>query len=101
MPGVRVEFASEAAAEVEAAKVWYSERSAFAALAFADDLSAAVERIREAPDRWPKGISGTHRHLLSRFPFMISYRKKGRSIQIVAVAHAKRKPEYWKHRLKS
>src|SRR5437762_13433704 len=54
MAAVRVELALEAAEEIQAAKDWYAERSAAAALSFADEVSAAIERIRESPDRWPE-----------------------------------------------
>jgi hypothetical protein len=37
MPAARVEFALVAAAEVEAAKIWYAERNPRASMAFVDD----------------------------------------------------------------
>jgi len=80
MAAVRVEFALEAAEEIQAAKDWYAERSAAAALMFADEVSRAIERIRESPDRWPEAVAETRRHGLHRFPFVIFYRKKGSSI---------------------
>lgn len=67
-------FAPAAAEEIEAAKAWYAERSVLAALVFVDEVAAAIDRIREAPDRWPKGVAGTRRHPLHRFPFVIIYR---------------------------
>ena len=97
---IRVDFISEAAEEVQAARDWYAEQSPSAALGFVDEIAAAIERIRDAPDRWPPSVSGTRRLLVHRFPFVIFYRRTGRSIDIVAVAHAKRRPGYWRDRLK-
>jgi toxin ParE1/3/4 len=75
MAVVRVEFDLQAAEEVQAAKEWYGAQSAAAALSFAEEISAALSRIQEAPDRWPQAIAGTRRHALHKFPFVILYRK--------------------------
>jgi hypothetical protein len=37
--------------------------------------------------------------MLDRYPFSIIYREMPREIQIIAVAHAKRRPGYWAKRL--
>jgi len=55
-------------------------------------------KILEAPERWPEHLQGTRRFLLHRFPFSIVYRLKGDVIEVVAIAHAKRRPGYWKRR---
>jgi len=36
---------------------------------------------------------------LRRFPFLIVYREVSDVIEIVALAHGRRKPFYWKQRL--
>lgn len=41
---------------------------------------------------------GTRRVPLRRFPYFVVYREQGEEIQVVAVAHASRKPGYWRHR---
>ena len=61
MPNARISFHPAAAAEVEAAMQWYTERSPVAAQAFAAEVNACVERVREAPDRWPRYVHGTRR----------------------------------------
>jgi plasmid stabilization system protein ParE len=63
-----------------------------------EELDRAVDMIVESPNRWPKFESGTRRYLMRRFPFMVIYRDKGDVIQVLAVAHARRKPGYWKRR---
>jgi len=40
----------------------------------------------------------TRRILLRRFPYQIVYRLKPDGIVVVAVAHLKRRPGYWKSR---
>jgi plasmid stabilization system protein ParE len=95
---MRVEFHAAAAREVEDAQAWYEERSVFAASAFLRELSTAVSRIREAPMRYPSDPHGTRRILLERFPFTLYYRTHGEVVSIVAVAHQKRRPGYWRPR---
>lgn len=65
---------------------------------FAEELDAALERIAEAPQRWPVYLHGTRRVRLTRFPYLVPYREEPTRILVVAIAHAKRKPGYWKKR---
>ena len=99
MASKKVEFHEEAALEYEAALDWYLERSLLAASKFADAISRGMDMIVEAPHRWPAGNYGTRRFILQRFPFAIVYREPPAAIQVLAVAHARRKPGYWKQRL--
>ena len=57
-----------------------------------------IRHIVKAPQRWPKYLYGTQRFVLHRFPFSIIYLDDD-VLSIVAVAHSKRKPGYWKARL--
>jgi len=92
-------FHPAAAEELLEAEEWYAERSLTAANTFAREAATGIERIREAPERWPAYIHGTRRIVLRRFPFTIIYRVGGEQIQILAVAHQKRRPGYWRDRL--
>jgi hypothetical protein len=40
---------------------------------------------------------GTRQYVLRHFPFVV-YRTSERMTQIVAIAHARRRPGYWKNR---
>ncbi len=94
-----VEFHEAASLEFEAAFAWYFERSERAALRFAREVERAVASIADAPERFPAGTSGTRRFLLQRFPFAVVYRELPSVIQVLAVAHARRRPGYWKTRV--
>lgn len=98
MASKKVEFHEEAALEYEAALEWYLERSVLAASKFDEALSRGIDMIVDAPSRWPAGSHGTRRFLLQRFPFAIVYRELPAAIQVLAIAHARRKPGYWKQR---
>ncbi len=95
---MRVDFHPAALQEVEDAQSWYAERSLFAASGFLREMSIAIQRVREAPDRYPIAESKTRRILLDRFSFTIYYRVKADAVSIVAVAHQKRRPGYWSSR---
>jgi hypothetical protein len=56
--------------------------------------------IVEFPEAWAPASASTRRYLLPGFPFQIVYRIRGEEIQIVALAHFKRKAGYWQHRLR-
>jgi toxin ParE1/3/4 len=98
MTRVSLEFHPEAVFEARAARQWYAERSPLAAAVFMEEIERATKMIVEAPDRWPGFLHGTRRYLLRRFPFSVIYRVSETSVQVVAVAHAKRRPGYWKTR---
>ena len=98
MSGKPVEFHPEALAEAEAVVAWYRERSYRAAEAFIDELTKTIATIAEAPQRWPIFEGGCRRMALRRFPYLVIYREKPLSIEILAVAHGRRRPGYGRTR---
>ena len=94
----QLRFLAEAAEEAEAARTWYSDRDARVASGFLEELDHAVAMVLEAPQRWPLHVAGTRRYIFPRFPFSLVYREYGGVIEVIAVAHHKRKPGYWKSR---
>lgn len=94
-----IELHPEAIAEARDAREWYAGRSPVAADAFMAELDGAVEGIRQWPDRWAAYLHGTRRYLLKRFPYLVIYRATTEKIQVIAVAHGRRKPGYWRRRL--
>jgi toxin ParE1/3/4 len=84
--------------EARQAYRWYLRRSAAAASRFQAAFEAALEQIAQAPDRWPVYVHGTRYRLLRRFRFILVYRQREDRLQVVAVAHGRRRPGYWKRR---
>ena len=77
---------------------WYAERSNIAAERFSNAVDAALERIATNPE-WFAFIDTRHQEcLVQRFPFRIVFRDEPTRVLVVAVAHAKRRPDYWKYR---
>ena len=44
-------------------------------------------------------LYGTRRLFLDRFPYFVVFRETAKELQVIAIAHAKRRPGYWKKRV--
>ena len=99
MSGARVDFNPSALREIDDAFDWYFERSLQAAEAFTRELNGAFALIASAPAIWPRFEAGTRRYVLPNFPYSIIYVEIPAGIKVIAVAHQKRRPRYWRTRL--
>lgn len=86
--------------EIGSAHERYRTESQRAADGFLEELIPAVDKIQRRPGLYPRHLHGTQRLVLDRYPFSIIFRERLHDIQIIAVAHAKRRPGYWTKRLK-
>ena len=100
MTELHLEFHPQASQEAENAAAWYVERSTRAAERFVEEMVAAAAAIGEAPERWPQFDGEARRVLLRRYPYVMIYRVLSDRIQVLAVAHGRRRPGYWRERLK-
>jgi toxin ParE1/3/4 len=98
VPRVPVHLHPAAVDEAAAASQWYHGQSERAGAAFDIELERAIALIGEAPQRWPPYLHGTQRFVLRRFPFFVVYRRTAGGVEVIAVAHAKRQPGYWRGR---
>lgn len=95
-----VKLHDEAGADYDAAFEWYLERSPDAAVRFDEAVHRALADIADAPQRWPRGSYGTRRFLLRGFPFLLIYQEADeKTVEILAVAHTSRSPNYWQRRI--
>lgn len=101
MAELPIAFHPDARTDALAAYEWYAERSQEAAVAFQGELEKAGSASQRSPERWAKYLSGTRRYLLKRFPFVVVYRVTDERIEIIAVAHGRRMPGFWRKRLLS
>jgi len=93
-----VEFHRSAVREAAAAYRWYADRSERAAAWFVEELDHAVNEVSSAPERYPIYLAGTRRILFRRFPYLLVFRELADRIEVIAVAHGKRRPDYWDQR---
>ena len=89
----------EAEAEADQAFEWYWVRSESAVLNFDLELREAFSTLRRSPRICAPYLRETCRVILKHFPYSVVFRELAQKIQIIAVAHAKRRPGYWMKRL--
>jgi plasmid stabilization system protein ParE len=94
-----VTFHAGADAEVTEAAQYYERRSAGLGLSFLREVEIAIEQIRANPEAYERVGDEIRRKLLKRFPYGVLYAVEQDRIRIVAVAHHKRRPHYWRTRL--
>ncbi|TWT42399.1 Plasmid stabilization system protein [Phycisphaerae bacterium RAS1] len=95
-----IEVHPDADSEIAEALTWYLAIERGLANRLADEIGAARSEAAEHPQRARRYLNGTRRILLHSFPFLMVYRERANDIQIVALAHASRRPGYWKDRLR-
>ncbi len=93
----RLRVLPEAEREILAAADWYESRLPGLGVELIALVDQATERILEFPDAHPRWRPDQpHRKtLLHRFPFLVVFRTIDDAVEIVAFAHAKRRPGYW------
>lgn len=94
----RIDVHPEVYEELEEVRSWYENRAFGLGDNFLDEIEHAMAAIKKAPEAWPVYSDVTRRFLVHRFPFAILYRYDDFTIQIIAVAHQRRRPGYWKAR---
>jgi len=90
---------AEAENELSESVAFYERRLLGLGLEFERAAREAVESIQLNPQRYPFRKDGTLRLVMERFPFVIHYIDLPDTIWVLAFAHAKRKPGYWRRRL--
>lgn len=95
----KTEVHPEARAEITGSLGYYKEKDPTVAEDFDVTIDAAVLLIAAKPNTWPTYLHSTRRYVLNRFPYSIIYREHNDAIQIIALAHHRRKPGYWSKRV--
>ncbi len=96
----KIIYAPEAVAEIREAADYYENCREGLGQAFLRSVESIVEEISSDPLRWRKVKGRFRRTLVERFPYGIIYSAENDRIFIAAVMHLKRKPDYWKKRIK-
>jgi hypothetical protein len=92
-------FHPEAAAEYEAAGVYYAAIRPALGMQFFEEIEGILLDVRSDPARIPSFQGAVRRHFSNVFPFAVLYFEEADHIWIVAVMHMRREPGYWKKRL--
>jgi toxin ParE1/3/4 len=99
-------YDSEAAEELQAQVIHYETQQAGLGLQMLQAVLDAEQRALRSPARFMvvHNANGTpvRRVLVERFPFILVFiTLDTRDMRVVSVAHAKRKPRYWKRRIQN
>jgi len=93
-------FFSEAAQqELDDAFNWLEQEQAGLGYRFTADVDEALKRIRLQPHAWHQLGATLRRCLLKHFRYGLIYRIHREQIEIIAVAHTSRQPDYWQNRV--
>ena len=94
MPSAAVRFHPAAAQEVESTYDWYAARDPAVAHGFREELRRAIETVTSNPRTWPLYGDRARRYVFPRYPFSLVYILRGDDVEVVAVAHGRRRPGY-------
>jgi toxin ParE1/3/4 len=98
--GFEVLFHPEARLELAQAIEYYRAISALLSREFYEEFKLVIQDVTEFPES-ARQVSdiGVRRKQMSRFPYALFYVIDPDALYVVAVAHERRHPDYWKYRL--
>jgi plasmid stabilization system protein ParE len=91
-----VVLAPGAESDIAEAFNWYQERNATAADAFRAEVFETIDRLAEAPLSWPADAEGNRKRVVKRFPYTVWFEVLGSTVTVLAIAHHRRRPGYWR-----
>jgi toxin ParE1/3/4 len=94
-----ISFHEDARAEIAEASHYYEDRVPDLGQALIDDVEKSVSEILANPNACERVSNNLRRKVIKRFPYSLIYAVETDRIRIMAVAHHKRRPEYWLYRL--
>jgi toxin ParE1/3/4 len=77
---------------------YYEEQETELGLEFLEEVEHAVNFLTRYPEAGANVRGGIRRLTLPKFPYSLLYRVLEEQIRILAVAHHRRKPQYWSDR---
>ncbi len=98
---MKVEFLSEADEEFREAARYYESEAAGVGLSFITAVHKGVAEIVDLPLAAQVIRAGIRKKVLRHFPYNLFYAIEADTLVIVAVAHQRRRPNYWRVRLQS
>lgn len=92
----------EAEQELGAAAEWYEDKRVGLGFELIAVVDRAFEEILESPLSYApwRADRPYRRKVLTRFPYVIFFRVVGDQVEVLAIAHAKRRPGYWVARVR-
>lgn len=89
----------KARAELDEAIAYYEQQRAGLGLALQSAVEQVTRRIQQNPQIGaPYKTTELRHYILQRFPYVIFYAELEEAIWVVAIAHGRRRPDYWRKR---
>ncbi|OUL23341.1 plasmid stabilization system protein [Nostoc sp. RF31YmG] len=90
---------TEARKELDDAIAYYESQKIGLGLDLLSEVEKVIRKIQQNPNLGtPYKIAGVRRYSIQSFPYLIFYSEMVDILWIIAIAHGKRKPGYWKNR---
>ncbi|MDG2305670.1 MAG: type II toxin-antitoxin system RelE/ParE family toxin [Candidatus Binatia bacterium] len=93
-----VAFHPDAESEFLEAVRYYSQQADGLGSDFLSAVRTAIERVAEFPDSGRPFGERLRRVIVRGFPYAVIYRAEGDDLVVIAVAHLRRRPGYWRLR---
>jgi len=96
---MRLIYHPDAEAELIQAAQFYEARVPQLGTQLLATADKALSVVLQAPERWRIIEADVRRYAMPRFPYFIYYRVLPDHLRILAFAHHRRHPDYWRGRL--
>ena|SRR6185369_9005335 len=94
-----VEYLPGAQLDLEESAAWYEEQEPGVGDRFQTFVLLTERELQRFPLLGTPYRRNTRKWRVPKYPFNIIYREENERIIVVAVAHAKRQQDYWRHRI--
>lgn len=92
-------FHAAALQELRSAMRRYNEQVPGLGDELVNEVEAAVQRAIAHPDSGTPDVVDTRRMRVRRYPYSVVYARRGDHLIVLAVAHDRRRPGYWRARV--
>lgn len=98
---MRIQLHPEAIAEIASAQEFYDNRLPGLGSDLEDAIDSALSMIAAMPEAWTawSDLPEVRVFQLDRFPFSLPYIYENDRVVLLALAHSKRRPGYWRGRV--
>ena len=94
-----VEYLSDALLDLAESAAWYEEKQLGLGVRLQDAVQLTIKKLQRQPQLGAPRRRNSRKWRVARFPYSVVYRETTEMIIIIAIAHAKRREDYWVSRL--
>lgn len=84
--------------ELREAVAYYEGQGVGLGASLLEEVEKTVDLLQSHPESGQQTGRGIRRRVLNRFPYSLMYRLAGGDLRILALAHQRRRPRYWRSR---